>query len=270
MKSGDVMRWRRLTARAGAGLADLLIPRLCAACGGALCERAGDLCARCATELARVVGGPYCMKCGVSRGPGLLIDGQCTRCRLGEPGLRFERFARVGRYSGSLRALILRFKREYVLDRLLGRLLAEAIRGRFDPGAVDCWVPIPSHWRRRLSVGFHPTALLVRAAARAWGGRVEPALRMTRYVQPFHLSHAMSAVERAAAIRGAFQVSVRSRIEGRAVCVVDDVMTTGATLKEAKRALRAAGVTHVSAAVVARAGLGEEKGLGVDQRGVGA
>ena len=79
-----------------------------------------------------------------------------------------------------------------------------------------------------------------------------PALRATRYVPPFHLSGPMPASARAEAIRGAFAVTDPGMIAGRSVCLVDDVTTTGATLCEARRVLRAAGVKRVFAAVVAK------------------
>lgn len=231
---------------------DLAVPRLCAGCGKAVGEAAGELCARCALELAAVVGGQYCVTCGEDRGPHLLIDGRCAACRHGGSGHRFDRFVRVGRYADALQRLVLRFKRMFILDRLLGGLLADAIQGQFDPRLVDCWVPVPSHWWRRLTVGFQPTALLAGAAVREWCGCVEPALKTTRYVRPFHLSGVMTAAQRAKAIQGAFRVVRPSLVEGRTVCVIDDVTTTGATLAEARRAIRHAGARQVFAAVVAK------------------
>lgn len=249
MKAVQLASW---AARGRARFADLLLPRGCAACRRSLEPGAGELCAGCAWGLESVVGGNYCTTCGQDRNCHLLIDGRCTACRLGKPRLRFSGFARVGRYSGALRTLVLRFKREFVLDGLLGRLLGEAVQGRFDPASVDRWVPVPSHWRRRLSLGFQPSALLARAAVREWGGHLEPALKAIRYVRPFHLSGKMTAAQRAQAINGAFRVTGRKTVQGRAICLIDDVMTTGATLAEARRALRAAGAAQVYAAVVAK------------------
>jgi predicted amidophosphoribosyltransferase len=168
-----------------------------------------------------------------------------------------------------LRTLVLRFKREFVLDGLLGRLLGEAIQGRIDPRLVDLWVPVPSHWRRRLSLGFQPSALLARVAVREWGGRLEPALQAIRYVRPFHLSGKMTAAQRAQAIKGAFRVTNRKTVEGLAICLIDDVMTTGATLAEARRALRAAGAAKVYAAVVAKVSSQAVSEPGLDPRAVG-
>ncbi|MFH1419079.1 MAG: double zinc ribbon domain-containing protein [Planctomycetota bacterium] len=246
------MKLGMLAAQAAGRVADLLMPRQCAACDRPIEYEAGDLCVECWRDLATVVGGPCCRTCGDDRVEYLLKDRQCTRCRLKQHGLRFHGFARVGRYDAALKSLVLRFKHRVVLDRLLGRLLADAVRGQFDPGEVDMWVPVPAHWRRRLAVGYQPTHLLSRAAAAAWHGRVEPALVAGRYVPPFHLQPGLSSHARTQAIRGAFRAAKGYRLEGKTVCVVDDVTTTGATLAEARRALIKGGVARLFAAVVAK------------------
>lgn len=242
-----------------------MFPPVCAACGTAVLDSTDELCRSCWEELSLVVGHAYCMSCGEDRQDYLLTDGQCTKCRVGDTPSRFDGFARVGRYDGVLRQLILSFKRRFVLDGLLGRLLADAISGRFDPGEVDYWVPVPAHWRRRLTVGFQPTWLLACAAVRRWRGRVEPMLAATRYVAPFHTRERLSAKARADAIRGAFRAGRGWDLTGKAVCLVDDVTTTGATLREARRALRAAGAKKVLAAVLAKTTADGHPGL--DRKG---
>jgi ComF family protein len=234
----------------GARFLDLLVPRVCASCGVSIAPGAGELCEACAWELSALVSGAYCCTCGEDRGPHLLLDGRCTACRQGKQALRFDHFIRAGRYGGALQRLILRFKREFVLDHFLGGLLADAVRGRLDPRNVDYWVPIPSHWWRRLRRGYQPTQLLARAVAREAGPRVAPILVATRNVPPFH--HRMSATERVEAISGAFRVTRACGVAGKRICLIDDVTTTGATLAEARRVLRRAGAVSVAAAGLAK------------------
>ncbi len=253
------------STRFAAAVADLVLPRTCAACGAAIGLEEADLCTSCAIELQAAVTGIYCRHCGEDRGDYLLHDGRCTRCVTKKPRPGFEAFARVGRYEASLKAVVLRFKREFFLDRFLGRLLGGAIRGRIDPAQVDLWVPIPSHWRRRLSVGYQPAALLAGAAVRAWRGRVTPALAMTRYVPPFHLQQGMSAAERAEAVAGAFAVVEADAVKDSSICLIDDVTTTGATLSEARRALQKAGAKWVAAAVLAKTSRHGPASGGVDR-----
>lgn len=241
---------RATAIRSGARLADLILPRTCAACGNSTEPQSPDLCTACAAEVMLTVGGDYCRTCGTDRAPHLMIDGRCTACRQGKSGPRFERFVRVGRYEGALRLLILRFKREWILEKMLGRLLADAIQAHIDPDDIDLWVPVPSHWRRRLVRGFHPTAMLLARAVGRRKARAGPKLEMTRFVPP--LKAGMTATQRAAAVKGAFRVPRRLDLTGRSICLVDDVTTTGATLAEAKRALRKAGARRIYAAVLAK------------------
>lgn len=233
---------------------DLVWPASCAACGNHTGIDEPELCPVCAAEMARLVAPEYCRHCGAMPGPHLLRDSECAQCQ--NNGGRFANFLQVGRYRGPLKSMILRFKRDRSLDAPLGRLLGTAIVGRFDPSQIDVWVPIPSHWRRRLLRGFHPAHLLARQAAACFGGRVAPLLRMTRNVQPFH--QGVSATERVQRIRGAFAVRSPAAVRGRHIALIDDVTTTGATLAEARRVLRKAGARLVSAAVLAKAGAGIE------------
>ncbi len=242
-----------ILSRAGRVLADVVLPRVCSACGALIGTDDRDLCESCATDLVRCVAGAYCRHCGEDRSEHLLHNGVCTSCTLGKSRTKWQSFVRVGRYDGPLKSMILQFKTRFTLDRILGGLLADAVCGMMNPEAVDLWVPIPTHWSRRLGTGFQPTALLARAAAGRWGGRVEHLLRMARYVEPFHARPGLSAADRAKEIAGAMRPAAGATIAGRRVCVIDDVTTTGATLREAARVLKAAGAASVSAAVLARA-----------------
>lgn len=252
-------------SNAATRVVELLIPPICPACGAALKQGDGRLCAACAWNLATVVGGNYCHACGDDSGAHLLIEGRCFTCRNGWHPRRFDGFIRVGIYREALRDLILRFKTHYVLDRLLGDMLASAIVGRINPTEVDYWVPIPSHWRRRLNVGFQPTALLARGAVAPWGGQFESLLKATRYIPPFH-RRKLSAADRTKEIRGVFRVTEPNRVKGQTICLIDDVTTTGATLAEARSVLRKAGASRVFAAVLAKASSGDTAIVGSEMR----
>lgn len=155
-------------------------------------------------------------------------------------------------YAGLVRDLILRLKfaPEPALAAPLGRCLAAAVaRLPLFPGP-DLIVPVPLHARRRRVRGFNQAERLARplAAASGWriGSRVLVRLRDT---EP---QSGKTAGERRRNVGGAFRCRRSAVVRGRCVLLVDDVVTTGATLTAAARALRRAGARHVAAAVVAR------------------
>jgi len=115
-------------------------------------------------------------------------------------------------------------------------------------------VPVPLHWRRRLRRGYDHAWLLARHACVQSGlPRPVAALRRVRHAPP---QSTLPASLRAANVRAAFAVraSAVAQINGREVILVDDVVTTGATLAAATRALLAAGATSVTGVAIARAG----------------
>jgi predicted amidophosphoribosyltransferase len=166
----------------------------------------------------------------------------------------------VGEYADPLRRLVIDHKERgrLALARPLGRLLAVAVldtwraaEGARWPPVLDL-VPVPSHPAVVRGRGHDPLVRITRQAAgalRRQGARVRvrPVLRVT--VRPGDQA-GLGAEARAANVRGRF--TVRSApVGGAAVVLVDDVVTTGATLREAQRALELAGVTPIGAATIA-------------------
>ncbi len=232
---------------------DLVFPRTCSACREPLFEPRIRLCDECAADLAHHVGGEYCAQCACDAGPHLLVNGRCSDCRVhSRPPV--SRIVRVGRHRGTLRALVLAYKYERVLDDLLGDWMAHASQSVISEAEVDTLVPIPTPLIRRWRRGFHPADLLARRIASRTHLVVTPLLAMARRVRP---QTGLSATEREENIRGAFRCISPRRTAGRSICLVDDVCTTGATLREAARALKAAGAQRVMAVVISRAVLSD-------------
>ncbi len=207
-------------------------------------------------ELKPESPGSYCPRCGGSVGPFEADADGCRDCR--DVRLPWSRAVRLGSYEGTLRECIHLAKfggwhrLQTELGRRLGRVIAEALREARLPGPY--WVvPVPTTTARRLERGMDHTLVLSRSVARALGGRV---VRPLRRVKPAAQTGA-SASERARLAAGAFRprrgwwMGIRrgvwrgTRGWGEAgigcgvVIVVDDVRTTGATLRAACRGLRA-------------------------------
>jgi ComF family protein len=176
-------------------------------------------------------------------------------CRLGEP--EFDRARSYGLYTGNLRKAILRLKfrgREYLGHRL-GALLARAWQGLPEPESAIV-APVPLHPSRRRERGFNQAELLARGLVRSLrkegsGSRlVVGSLRRIRATVP---QVGLSVSARRENVRGVFSVGRPEEVRNRTVVVVDDVMTTGATLSACAAALKRAGATRVLALSLARA-----------------
>lgn len=212
---------------------DLVLSRTCAGC-----STPGDvICPACRRELADLALpdlGPVAPRPVPSGWPG------CTGV------LRYEGVA-----SRLARAVKDEGRRDLVPP--LGRLLADAVertvRAPSFAGGVITIVPVPSAPAAVRSRGDQPMALLARHAARCLDvdATVRPVLRASRRT----LDQArLTRTQRAANLSGAMRVADPAGVRGRPCLLVDDVLTSGATLAEGRRVLRAAGAAHVGMAVL--------------------
>lgn len=231
-------------SRRGPGRAWLgLCPALCALCHGA-CHAA--VCGDCLHRHADT--GPRCLRCALRVPAGVSHCGACLRQ---DEGL--DLCITGLDYGFPWDGLLTRFKfggrpelAELLLDRLDAALDAAA------PPAPDWLLPVPLAVQRLRERGYNQSWELVRRLARRRGLRGDARLLLRLRDTPHQI--ALPAEQRTANMRGAFAVEPRrlAELRGRSVALVDDVMTTGATLRELARVLKAAGATHVQAWIIAR------------------
>lgn len=161
--------------------------------------------------------------------------------------------ARVGAYHDPLRGMLLRLK--YHGDpragELCGRLLADAIADAPWAGRIEQLVPVPMHYWRRLQRPGNHAEQLARVIARY----LRLPLRRAAIHRPRYApsqTEARSRTERFRHVRDSFAPSRRPGVAGKRVCIVDNLVVTGATLHEISKVLRRAGASEIYAAVVAR------------------
>lgn len=235
-----LLRWRDR-------LLHVLLPAPCLGCGRPLPASGTDLglCTVCRSRLR-----PSAAACAVCALPlsGVLPEGWCcASCRERPPS--FDRLLALWSYEEPLDAVVqaLKFRR---LD-YLGRHLGEAIAARWSEeiAGADLVVPVPLHWRRRLSRGYNQAERIARALARRAGLPLVSVLRRRRVTPP---QTSLGREERTANLRSAFRIRRAACIQERRILLVDDVATTGATLEAAAAALKKNGAAAVVAVVAGR------------------
>lgn len=202
----------------------LLYPPKCVLCRALLTSRETDLCTQCRAETPEASGTkrkfPYLAK-----------------------------WTALWYYEGSVRASILRYKfrgsRSYCQS--YGRLLAMKLLQEEIPFDLLTWVPVSPRrkWRR----GYDQVELIARAAAKELGLALTPTLRKVRHNDP--QSSMKDAAARRANVLGVYRVIDPEAVSGKRILILDDILTTGATLSECARTLLTAGAKEVNCATVA-------------------
>jgi len=227
---------------------DVALPPLCPSCREPLGGGAG-LCAACWSKLS-LIEPPYCVRLGIpftyDPGPGLL-----SMEAIAAPPA-YDRARAAVRYDDIARALVTRFKYGDRLDLapMMGRWMARA--GRELIADADALVPVPLHWRRLWARRFNQSAALAKTIGDIAGVPMLTGVLMRMRATPQQVG--LSKTERADNVQGAFRVppECRADVAGRRLVLVDDVLTSGATVDTCARALLRAGAAHVDVLVFAR------------------
>lgn len=243
------------------GFLDLLLPRHCAVSGRALLEdEPGPVAPEVLREL-ELAGEDYCTRCGAPQGKGIGVISGCASCNQYREGFGVREVASVGAYQGVLQeiCLALKFGGERRLTRPLSAYLAQVLFDRGIAAKIDVVVPMPLHPFRRFQRGYNQADLIAAPVADAIG---KPLLRdvLKRHGRTDRQA-LLSPLERRKNVEGVFDVHSgrTSGIKGKIVLLIDDVMTTGATLGAAARTLKKASAKGVYGAVVARASMNADR-----------
>jgi ComF family protein len=222
------------------------LPPLCPACRTLVTD--SGLCAECWGELS-FIAPPYCPRLGIpfvyDPGPGIL-----SMQAIADPPA-YSRARAAVRYDDVARKLVHAFKYGDRLDLAptLGRWMARA--GHEVLAEADVLVPVPLHWRRLWARRFNQSAALAGEISAA--ADVPVAHHLLKRAKAT-AQVGLSRKQRAENVQGAFRVppNARAEVKGRRLVLVDDVLTSGATLDACARALLRAGAAQVDALVFAR------------------
>jgi len=225
---------------------DVALPRLCPTCRDLVTDN--GLCPSCWGKLD-FIAPPYCPRLGIpfvyDPGPGIL-----SMQAIADPPA-YQRARAAVRFDAVSRDLVHAFKYGDRLDLapLMGGWMARAGRDLLD--GADALVPVPLHWRRLWGRRFNQSGALATAISRASGVAVaHAALRRVKATQQ---QVGLSRTERSSNVQGAFRADpANAEVAGRRLVLVDDVLTSGATVDACARALLRAGAANVDVLVFAR------------------
>jgi len=241
--------YKRVSGLAMKWLADLLYPRQCFGCGASAPQDFRYFCWDCWADI-QPLEPPFCHRCGDPVSGAVEHEFVCYACSATPPFFTFARSST--RYAGLVRDALRHLKYEQALWLApdLAQLLTATVRSEYHKEAFDVVVPVPLHAMRRRERGFNQSGLLAQALAQQLESTFMP--RVLKRIRPTISQTNLTARDRLSNVSGVFQVKKSRAIVDRKVLLVDDVMTTGATVNACAKELKKHGATSVHVITVAR------------------
>jgi len=229
---------------------DIIYPKACVGCDAALSKEERSLCWDCSCSMV-LLKEPRCRCCGLSVQGKVPADFRCYAC------IKEVRFFTVARscyvFEGVMRDMVMRFKYEPALwlrDELVQILLRAYGIHYEEKAGFDGVLSVPLHKSRFKERGFNQSAILAKGLAENLGlSNINAGLQRVKatYTQTY-----LSAGQRKSNVRKAFAVRDVKGVRDKKLLLIDDVMTTGATVNECARVLLEAGASSVSVLTLAR------------------
>lgn len=232
-------------------LLNLVLPSRCAYCGKVI-EAENALCPAC-FEKINFISAPYCSICGmpfetekqVYKTSALI----CPDCARQKRKTRFNRSAVLYDDFSKKAVLAFKFQDKCYLAKIFAKWLKLAGNDIFKAG-VDLMIPVPLSYRRLFKRGYNQSVLLARELSKLTG--VEIDVTSLVKVKNTKAQSTLLGKSRLKNIKNAFEVKKPDKIKNKRIVLIDDVMTTGATLSECAKVLLKAGAKSVDTLTVAR------------------
>jgi competence protein ComFC len=229
---------------------DFIYPQHCAICKKHLNREEEDVCEACWNSLA-ILPDPFCPYCRSFYEPG---DTKCSFCRsagsAGEDRM-IPMVRSLGRFDDYYKVLIhqLKYGKKIPLGRKLAQRLGETIIGSSNYMESDFLVPVPLHKSRYRERGFNQSEIVAEEISKTTG--VTSLKNVLKRKKNTKDQTDLSPQEREQNVKGAFVVTEPETVSGKRIILVDDVITTGATLSECARMLRQAGAERILGMTIA-------------------
>ena len=240
---------QQMIRKAGRVVLDTILPPLCLKCREPV-SQPHAICGACWREI-RFLSAPQCVQCGLPFPHALGVDTKCAACLSRPPSFGWLRSAVA--YDDGSRDLVLGFKHADRLEvtPLFARWLFSAARERL--GEVDVLVPVPLHWKRMVLRRYNQATELAREVGKLSGIPIDASV-LVRLKATVSQGEMTSARARLKNVARAFTVMDKcgKRVRGKNVVLVDDVLTTGATVNACCKTLLRSGARSVSVVTLAR------------------
>ena len=232
-------------------LFDLILPSRCPYCGKVV-EMENTLCSSC-FEKIDFISAPYCSICGmpfetekqIYKTSALI----CPNCARQKRNTRFNRSAILYDDFSKKAILAFKFQNKCYHAKVFAKWLKLAGNDIFDAG-VDLIIPVPLSYRRLFKRGYNQSVLLARELSKLTG--IEVDVTSLVKIKNTKAQSSLLGKNRLKNIKNAFAIKNTNKIKNKRIVLIDDVMTTGATLSECAKILIRAGAKSVDTLTVAR------------------
>ena len=250
-------------------LSDFFYPPFCFVCRE---DTSGNenkfVCESCLNKI-KLIEPPFCAKCGRSFISENVFENierpVCGKCQKKRTDIKYDRILGFGKYDGTLKEIIhiYKYNKKEQLKKILSEILLKKMETEPEILKADLLIPVPLHWIKKRRRGFNQSEEIGKCISKSLKIPMKSLLKRKRNTRP---QIGLSGDERIKNIKGAFKVSLiaqkirkssddsRFDFDGKTVILLDDVVTTGATVNECAKVLKKAGVRKVIVVCLAIAG----------------